>query len=117
MDKLKKIKHQVFKYEVPCNVFIELLNDVCDTTNKIYKFDEIGYKRANFNNNVVKTHLEGLRKYYHSSKHYYIDNANTFKGLTTIIRQLCKLYKIKITSNVKYMFSKYSITYSIFIDC
>lgn len=114
---MKKIKHQVFKYEVPCNIFIDLLNEICEVNEGIYVFHEICFRRANFKENIVNHYLNILQKYYHASKIDYIKRGTTFKGLSTILRQLCKYYNIKFTSNVKYMFSKYSIIYNIFIDC
>lgn len=117
MEKYEKIKHQIFKYMVPYEDIAELFNDVCEynDVNNTYCYNNVTFKRAKFNN-VIKCHLNNLSKFYHDSKKEYILNGNTFKGINTIIRQLCKLHKIGYERSLKYIFGDYNIHYTIFID-
>jgi hypothetical protein len=114
---MEKIKHQIFSYNFPCEYFIDLLDDICDydETKHTYIFHNISFKRAKFNKTLEK-HLTILNRYYHDSKKHYIQNGYTFKGLHTIIRQLCKFYGIKYDKETKYSFSSYEIVYTIYID-
>jgi hypothetical protein len=112
----QKIKHQIFKFKVPCEIFIDILDGICDITDTGYIFHEICFKRAKFNVGTIQKILDKLSPYYHNSKKKYINNGNTFKGFATIIRQICKLLNIKYVTCVKYMFSKYSIIYNINVD-
>ena len=114
MNHLIKIKHQIFKYMIPCDYIADFFYDICDydEAKNTYIFSNISYKRAKFNN-VIDEHMKILNFFYHESKKKYLQNGFTFKGLHTIIRQLCNLYNIKYEKTIKYMFGKYEIIYTI----
>ena len=116
MSDLKYIKHQIFKYEIPYKMLIDLLIDVCDSTPTSYIFNKTSYKRSKLNSSLIQSHLDRIAPYYHTSKSHYIDNGKSNRGLATIIRQLCKYYNIKIDINNEYIFSKTLIRYTIHIQ-
>lgn len=117
MDESKKFKHQIFKSKIPCDYIISFFDDVCDydENTNTYMFHYISYKRALFNNNINK-HISVFEKFYHKSKQSYLKKSGCFKGLTTIIRQICKLYTIKYMKTIKYMFGTQDITYKICLE-
>lgn len=117
MDKYEKIKHQIFKYNIPCEFIISFFDDVCeyDQDKNLYVFNNHSFKRAKFKN-VLEENLSFLNKFYHDSKKKYIQNAYTFKGLHTVIRQLCNYNKIKFEKKIQYMFGNYEIIYNIYMD-
>lgn len=116
MTTYEKIKHQIFKYLVPYEEVICLLNDICDRDEdkETYIFNNTTFKRAKLLN-LLPTYMNFLNPFYHDSKKIYVRNGLSFKGLNTIIRQLCNLHKLLYERTIKYSFSKYDIGYTIYI--
>lgn len=105
--------NQIFKKLVPLEIIEDFIkkNSIFDR-NK-YIFNNYCFKKANFQNNI-KQFLEEIEKYYHVSKKYYVKRNVSYIRFATVLRQLCKLHKLDITSKIKYYNSSYENVY--FID-
>lgn len=104
--------NQTFKTIPPKNILYEFLDNVAFLENNYYIFSKTNYKAALIKN-VIPPFILNIRKYYYKSKQKYIDNATTYKGFVTILRQICKSNKIPIHSSIKYYKSDYVINYKI----
>ena len=103
---------QIFRKKVPHSFLFKLLDNICLKTDKYYVFDINAYKKLDFYKyNVPFT--EYLKRYYHQSKHFYLERKLTYTSFTNIIRQICKDNGITFTSQTKYFESKYFIDYFI----
>jgi hypothetical protein len=103
---------QLFKEKFPKETFFEFLNKYCNKTDKNYVVSKAAYKKAKLDDAIVPFFTQ-LKKYYHKSKHFYLDRGDNYKNLITVIRQICKNHEIIYTSNIKYSKSKYEIIYFI----
>ena len=116
---MRPIKHQIFKYEIPYSILIEILSTMCrienNDKNTTYIFDNNCFKKAKLNNGLIEYFSNKITPYYHKSKLHYIYNMNKMKGFANIIRQICKYYSIKIESKLTHMFSKSTKEYLITI--
>ena len=108
------MKNQNIKdYVIDFKPFIE---KNCLTENKAYVFDNNIYKKLHFEGKLSKF-LESLKKYYYKNKFYYIDPKNiSYNRFLTIIRQICNKNNINYEKNIKYIMSKYTVSYSILFD-
>lgn len=107
-------KHQIFKFIVPYKLIYAFIILNCDIENNIYTYNRSAYKRSKLNGSLVYL-CNIIQSYYHLSKQKYIDKYNTFKGFTTILRQLCNLHSIKYTHYEKFFKSTHQVNYSIFL--
>ena len=106
---------QLFKEKYPKEKFFEFLDKYGDKTEKFYKISKAAYKKAKLDS-AITPFFKDLKKYYHTSKHFYLDREDNYKNLITIIRQICKNHLIAYTSNIKYSKSKYEIIYFIYFE-
>ena len=70
-------------------------------------------KRAKLDE-AIQPFCENLKKYYFSSKYFYLERDMIYKNFVTIVRQICKYHHIPFTSSIKYNKSKYDIYYFIY---
>lgn len=105
---------QIFKNKIPNEFFLNFLNTFCVQNEKYYLLNNSAFKKGLLNN-VFDIFLENCKPYYHISKHKYLDGKNTYKKITTIIRQICNYNKLTYTSLIKYEKSTYDIIYFIYI--
>ena len=63
---------------------------------------------------AIQPFCENLKKYYFSSKYFYLERDMIYKNFVTIVRQICKYHHIPFTSSIKYNKSKYDIYYFIY---
>ena len=107
---------QLFKEELPYNIFVNFLNDICikqySNNHTVYILNNELFKK-NILNNTIVNFIELCKKYYYKSKHIYLNKKITYKGLITIIRQLCKYHHLSYKSQIMYDRSKYNIIYYI----
>ena len=106
---------QIFKKEIPIEIFTNFLDKSCVKTNNIYKFDKISFKKCQLNGTINEL-IEEIEPYYHESKKFYLTRNINYNYFITIIRQICKSLKITYTSKIFYDKSKYEIIYNIHID-
>jgi len=104
---------QIFKNNVPNELFFELLDSICLKNEKHYTFTLDSFKKGVFKE-LIQKFLENCRKYYHLSKHKYLDKKLTYNSFATVMRQICNYNKIKYTSQIKYDKSTYTIVYYIY---
>jgi hypothetical protein len=104
---------QIFKEQIPNNIFFELLDKICLKNEKHYTFNINSFKKG-FYNEEIQNFLNSCIPYYHISKRKYLEKKLTHNSFTTILRQICNFNKIKYTSEIKYDKSKYDIVYYIY---
>jgi hypothetical protein len=103
---------QIFKNVVPKEIFVDLLEKICEKSDSSFIIDNNAYKRMKFHN--YHTHfLIIILPYYHWSKRFYIEREFTYSSFMTIVRQLCRLHKMTISSQLRYSESTYTIEYKI----
>lgn len=107
---------QVFKTNIDKNVFISFIK-LYSTSEKLneYIFTQTSYKKAEYNNKISDI-IEYLKKYYHTSKQFYLNRQKTYKHFLTILRQVCNHVHIPYTSKILYNKSKYNIIYTMYIN-
>jgi hypothetical protein len=105
---------QIFKKNVPNELFFNLLDEICMKNEKHYTFNMNAFKKASFNNKT-QAFLTECIPYYHLSKQKYLEKKITYNSFTTVLRQICNYNKITYTSQIKYDKSSYEITYYIYI--
>lgn len=105
---------QIFKKNIPKDIFFELLNLICVKNEKHYILNINSFKRGIFNESIPKF-IEDCKQYYHISKKKYLERKLTYNSFTTIVRQICNFNKITYTSQIKYDKSTYDIIYYIYI--
>lgn len=104
--------NQTFKDIPPKNIVYEFLDNTAFLENNYYVFSKTNYKAAIIKN-LITPFIQNISKYYYNSKKFYIDNATTYKGFITVLRQVCKSNQIPIHSFIKYYKSEYVINYKI----
>lgn len=105
--------NQIFKSTMPNEMLFDLLDNICNKTEKYYIFNNESYKRGVLNNSIDEF-FEKYKPFYHISKRFYLERKLSFNNLTTVVRQICKNNKITFTSKIKYDKSNYSINYFIY---
>ena len=105
---------QIFKYRVEIKMLFDFLDQTAVTKgDKKYKFDNTSYKKAVLLN-LLDPFLNEIKKYYHTSKLFYVEKKKSYKMLSTIIRQICRLNGIYYKQEIKYAKSTYEIVYHIY---
>ena len=104
---------QVITNKLKKDLVENILKSISQPYKKYRKFNKFYYKKLILENKLSPI-LDKLEPYYYKSKKYYIKNT-TYNGITTIIRQLCKLFHIPYTSQIIYNKSKYIIEYYIYL--
>ena len=108
---------QLFKEIIPITLLYEFLEKICvkDGINNWFIFSKSAFKKAELYN-LLNNFKEVIKPYYHISKQYYIDRDLTFIRFTTIIKQICNINNIDVTSKIIYNKSKYEMEYYIAIN-
>lgn len=104
---------QIFKNKIPNEIFFNLLQNICIKSEKYYLLNNAAFKKG-FLNDVYSSFYESCKPYYHISKQKYLEKKDTYKKLTTVLRQICNYNKITYTSQIKYEKSSYDIVYYIY---
>lgn len=104
---------QIFKKNVPNELFFTLLDSICLKNEKHYTLNTNTFKKGLFNNQIQEF-LNECFQYYHVSKKKYLERKITYNNFTTILRQICNYNKISYTSQIKYDKSNYEIIYYIY---
>ena len=106
---------QIFKNRVEKKDLFDFLDQVAITkTDTKYIFDNTSYKKACFLE-ILEPFLNNLKENYHTSKLFYIEKKPSYKMLSTIIRQICRLNGIYYKQEIKYAKSTYEIIYHIYL--
>jgi len=106
---------QIFKKSYPKDDLFVFLDKYAEKKNKYYYFTKISFKKAVFEKSIIP-YCNGLKEYYYSSKHKYLDKPQSYRSFVTIIRQICKYHHISFTSKIKYDKSNYEIVYYIYFE-
>jgi hypothetical protein len=105
---------QIFKTFIDKQILFEFLDMVSSYRDDMkYKFDISSYKRA-IHLDVLNNFIETVKPYYHLSKRVYVDKKQSYKMITTVIRQICRLNGIFYKQEIKYAKSSYEIVYHIY---
>jgi hypothetical protein len=109
------IQSQIFKYNIPINMLIELFDKISIKYDNYYVINNNAYKKGIFNGDVQQF-IQNCMQYYYVSKRKYLTCELTYNHFITIIRQICKHLNIRYTSKIKYERSSYDIIYNIYIN-
>jgi hypothetical protein len=105
---------QIFKNPVPLSVFTDFLDKNGQKQANKYIFSKTSFKKAQLEE-TVQPFLDSIKACYFPSKQFYVTRDATYKGIVTIIRQICKYHHVPFSSQIKYSQSKYEIIYTIFL--
>ena len=105
---------QIFKKDIPKNILISFFDKACVKNDKFYFWNKAAFKSAIFKD-IINDFLHSIEEYYHLSKRKYLEKKDSYSGLCTIIRQICKKNNILYSSKIKYANSNYDICYYIYI--
>ena len=106
--------NQLFKTPVENNFVFDLLDKICQKTDKFYVIDHNAFRKMLFHK-YEEDFCSALLNHYYSSKHFYITRKLTYKSFTNIIRQICKHNNILFNSAIRYNDSRYTIVFYIYI--
>ena len=104
---------QVIKPGLSIQVLYNLVG-VYVSTNKLFVTKTL-YKKVVVNNTCA-IFLQTITPFYHKSKQFYCLRTMTYKRWLTILRQLCKYFKLPYTSTVRYHSSMYDTTLLILVS-
>ena len=105
---------QIFKEQIPDEMFTGFLNLLCLKNDKHYTFNSDSYKKGIYTG-AIQLFIAECMPYYHISKRKYLNKKLTYNSLATIIRQICKFNKFTYTSKIVYDRSTYDIVYYIYL--
>ena len=105
---------QIFKNRVEKETLFEFLDLVASKKEIKYVFDNTCYKRAIYLE-LLQPFLDDIKECYHISKRFYVEKKPSYKMLSTILRQICRLNGIYYKQEIKYAKSTYEIVYHIYI--
>ena len=105
--------NQLFKTPVENNFVFDLLDKICQKTDKFYVIDQNAFRKMLFHK-YEEDFCNTLMNHYYSSKHIYITRKLTYKTFTNIIRQICKHNNILFNSDIRYNDSRYTIVFYIY---
>jgi hypothetical protein len=103
---------QIFKSVIPNSILINLLDKICELNQTVYMIDTNAYKRMKFHNYHTEF-LSNIIEHYHWSKRFYVEREFTYQSFANILRQICRLHDIPISSSIRYGDSTYIIEYYI----
>ena len=107
------MSYQIFKSEVPKEVFFNFLDNICIKNEKNYIINSSVFKKGVFNESITEF-FKNINQHYHNSKKKYLEKKLNYNSFVTVIRQICNHLKITYTSQVKYDKSVYDIIYYIY---
>jgi hypothetical protein len=105
--------NQLFKTPVENSFIFDLLDKICQKTDRFYVIDQSAFRKMLFHN-YETDFFNQLLNHYYSSKHFYLTRKLTYKSFTNIIRQICKHNNILFNSNICYSDSRYTISFYIY---
>lgn len=105
---------QIIKKDIPCDILLNLLNNISNKQNNYYIINKIAYKKAEYLK-LLEMFTNSLNEYYFTSKKFYLDRKCTYSSFLTIIRHICKNNNISYISKILYDKSSYEIIYYIYI--
>jgi len=103
---------QIFKKHYECENMYEFLEKICTKVNNKFIFNQDAYKRCTMFQ-ILTPFLENILPYYYISKQHYVERKMSYKNLSTIFRQICRINNIPFHSKLKYNRSSYEIIYYI----
>ena len=106
---------QIFKSSIEPGILFDFLEQICIKTDQKYVLDNTSYKKAGFLK-IIEKFIADITPCYHISKKYYVERKPSYKMLTTVIRQICRLNNIFYKQNIIYRQSQYEIVYSIYYN-
>lgn len=108
----------MFKSNFNIDILYNLLKEVCeeykDGSFNYYILDNISFKKLEYHN-LIDGFKQVIEPYYINSKKFYINRKLDYNKFATVIRQICKFYKIQYINKIIYDKSKYYIKYYILI--
>ena len=109
------MKSSLFRAKVPKEILIAFLRDIGQRERNGYViYDELLKRKGR--EASIAAFLCATMAYYYPSKWYYARKVNDAKSLMTVIRQICKLHNIAVSSRTLYQHAKYTIHYKIIVE-
>ena len=109
------MKSSLFRAKVPKELLITFLRDVGQRERNGYViYDELLKRKGR--EASISAFLCATMAYYYPSKWYYARKVKNSKSLMTVIRQICKLHNIPVSSRTLYQHAKYTIHYKIIVE-
>lgn len=105
--------NQLFKTPVENSFIFDLLDKICQKTDRFYVIDQNAFRKMLFHK-YETDFFNQLLNHYYSSKHFYLTRKLTYKSFTNIIRQICKHNNVLFNSNICYSDSRYTISFYIY---
>lgn len=95
----------------------EIENGLSEPNNKMLMcatFNKESYKKAQIDK-TIEEFYNRFKPYYHVSKRFYIeDRIDSYKKMSTVLRQICRANKFSFSSKVNYIKSKHNTSYIIY---
>ncbi len=108
------MKNQLLKGFV--EEFEPFIRKHCMQEENKYIVDVNTFKKLIYDDELVGL-IELLKNYYYRNKFYYLDESSmTYNRFSTIIRQLCRNNNVDYERDIKYIMSKYTVSYKISFD-
>jgi hypothetical protein len=106
---------QIFKTIPPPHILLDFLtaNFNVEGKNTQFLISKFLFKKTEYNA-YIQPFINALKPHYYGSRRKYVERELNYNYFLTIIRQLCKLYKINYETKLVYDKSSYEIEYSIF---
>lgn len=104
--------NQVIKPGLSSQILYDFLGDYI-LNNKLFITTSL-YKKL-VTNNTYAIFLQKIEPFYYKSKQFYCTRDITYNRFLTILRQLCKNFKLAYTSKIMYYNAGYENTLLIFV--
>ena len=105
---------QIIKKDIPCEILLNLLNNISIKKNNYYIINKIAFKKAEYLK-LLENFTNSLKEHYFASKIFYLNRKCTYSSFLTLIRHICKNNNISYISKIVYDKSSYEIIYYIYI--
>ena len=105
--------NQTFKKIIPLGILVNILDKYGIKKKDHYIFDYSGYRKAKYYEEINKF-CELIKPFYFKSKQHYVDQTQTFRTFSNILRQIARSNNVIVKSKIKYQQSDYTIVYSFF---
>ena len=105
------MKHnQIIRSTLPSDIVLDFIKTNFYYENDLYISNKSVFKKI-YNNGILHTFLESIKKYYFDSKQFYINRNINYKNYNTILRQLANALEIPSKKKITYRHNSYEIIY------
>jgi hypothetical protein len=105
---------QLFKQKIPIEIFLDFIKKISHQNNEYRIINNYSFKQAVYHN-LLQPFFNDIKKYYHTSKQFYVERQVNYTKFMAIIRQICNSHGFKYTSKINYINSTYNISYYLYV--